>query len=102
MVGEGWRTPYDRVDHAEDGQMATKIRRFRELFDADEILAQPGICDGFSSRLVEQMGLQTTASVALAGEARLMMAAATRGMKNASGTEGRAIAQRDAKYGTAR
>jgi hypothetical protein len=32
--------------------MATKTQRFRQLIEADEILIQPGIYDGFSARLV--------------------------------------------------
>jgi hypothetical protein len=40
MVGADVRAPYDCVDRAEDGQMATKTRRFRELIEANEILVQ--------------------------------------------------------------
>ncbi len=32
--------------------MASKSRRFRQLIEAEEILIQPGIYDGFSARLV--------------------------------------------------
>jgi 2-methylisocitrate lyase-like PEP mutase family enzyme len=33
-----------------------KTTRFRQLIEADEILVQPGVYDGFSARLVQQMG----------------------------------------------
>lgn len=33
-----------------------KTTRFRQLVEAEEILVQPGVYDGFSARLVQQMG----------------------------------------------
>src|SRR5438552_2056549 len=39
--------------------MATNTQRFRQLIEVSEILIQPGIHDGFSARLVEQMGFQS-------------------------------------------
>ena len=33
-----------------------KTTRFRQLIEAEEILVQPGVYDGFSARLVQQMG----------------------------------------------
>lgn len=39
--------------------MTTKARRFRELLASKEILVSPGIFDGYSARLVEQMGYKT-------------------------------------------
>jgi 2-methylisocitrate lyase-like PEP mutase family enzyme len=41
--------------------MASKTQRFRQLIEADEILIQPGIYDGFSARLVQQMGFKSAA-----------------------------------------
>jgi 2-methylisocitrate lyase-like PEP mutase family enzyme len=41
--------------------MATTTRLARELIEADEILVQPGIYDGFSARLVQQMGFKSAA-----------------------------------------
>jgi 2-methylisocitrate lyase-like PEP mutase family enzyme len=32
--------------------------RFRQLIEAEEILVQPGVYDGFSARLVQQMGFE--------------------------------------------
>ena len=40
---------------------ASPGRRLRELLDAPGILVSPGIYDGFSARLVEQMGFRTAA-----------------------------------------
>lgn len=37
----------------------TKLRRLRQLLDSDEILLSPGVYDGYSIRLVEQMGFKT-------------------------------------------
>ena len=39
--------------------MASKTQRFRALIEAGEILAQPGIYDGFGARLVRQMGFSS-------------------------------------------
>ena len=39
--------------------MATKTQRFRQLIEAEEILIQPGVYDGFSARLVQQMGFKS-------------------------------------------
>jgi 2-methylisocitrate lyase-like PEP mutase family enzyme len=41
--------------------MATKTQRFRQLIEAPEILIQPGIYDGFSARLAQQMGFESAA-----------------------------------------
>ncbi len=41
--------------------MATKTQRFRALIEAQEILVQPGVYDGFSARLVQQMGFKSAA-----------------------------------------
>lgn len=41
--------------------MTSKTQRFRELIEAEEILIQPGIYDGFSARLVQQMGFKSAA-----------------------------------------
>ena len=46
--------------------MPSKTRQFRELIEAEEILVQPGIYDGFSARLVQQMGFKS-ASISGAG-----------------------------------
>jgi 2-methylisocitrate lyase-like PEP mutase family enzyme len=46
--------------------MASKTQRFRQLIEAPEILIQPGIYDGFSARLVQQMGFRS-ASISGAG-----------------------------------
>lgn len=35
-----------------------KTTRFRQLIEAEEILIQPGVYDGFSARLVQQMGFK--------------------------------------------
>jgi len=43
-----------------------KTTRYRRLIEAEEILVQPGIYDGFSARLAEQMGFQS-ASISGAG-----------------------------------
>lgn len=37
----------------------TKTRRFRDLLASEEILVSPGVYDGYSARLVEQMGFKT-------------------------------------------
>lgn len=39
--------------------MTTKARRFRDLLASEDILVSPGIFDGYSARLVEQMGYKT-------------------------------------------
>ncbi len=36
-----------------------KTTQFRQLIEAEEILIQPGVYDGFSARLVEQMGFKS-------------------------------------------
>jgi len=41
--------------------MVSKTQRSRQLIEAPEILIQPGIHDGFSARLVEQMGFKSAA-----------------------------------------
>lgn len=41
--------------------MASKTQRFRQLIEAEEILVQPGVYDGFSARLVQQMGFKSAA-----------------------------------------
>ncbi len=41
--------------------MASKTQRFRQLIEADEILIQPGIYDGGSARLVQQIGFKSAA-----------------------------------------
>ncbi len=41
--------------------MTSKTQRFRSLIEAEEILIQPGIYDGFSARLVQQMGFKSAA-----------------------------------------
>jgi 2-methylisocitrate lyase-like PEP mutase family enzyme len=46
--------------------MASKTQRFRALIEAPEILIQPGIYDGFSARLAQQMGFKS-ASISGAG-----------------------------------
>jgi 2-methylisocitrate lyase-like PEP mutase family enzyme len=38
--------------------MVRKTTRFRQLIEAEEILIQPGVYDGFSARLVQQMGFK--------------------------------------------
>jgi 2-methylisocitrate lyase-like PEP mutase family enzyme len=38
--------------------MVRKTTRFRKLIEAEEILIQPGVYDGFSARLVQQMGFK--------------------------------------------
>ncbi len=38
--------------------MTSKTTRFRQLIEAKEILIQPGVYDGFSARLVQQMGFK--------------------------------------------
>jgi 2-methylisocitrate lyase-like PEP mutase family enzyme len=43
-----------------------KTTRFRRLIEAEDILVQPGIYDGFSARLVQQMGF-ASASISGAG-----------------------------------
>ena len=35
-----------------------KTTLFRQLIEAEEILIQPGVYDGFSARLVQQMGFK--------------------------------------------
>jgi 2-methylisocitrate lyase-like PEP mutase family enzyme len=53
--------------------MASKTQRFRQLIEAEEILIQPGIYDGFSARLVQQMGFKSAAvSGAGLSEARVI------------------------------
>ena len=39
--------------------MTTKTKLFRQLIEAPEILVQPGVYDGFSARLVQQMGFKS-------------------------------------------
>ena len=46
--------------------MTKKTTQFRQLIEAEEILIQPGIYDGFSARLVQQMGFRS-ASISGAG-----------------------------------
>jgi 2-methylisocitrate lyase-like PEP mutase family enzyme len=41
--------------------MVSKTQRFHQLIEAEEILIQPGIYDGFSARLVQQMGFKSAA-----------------------------------------
>jgi 2-methylisocitrate lyase-like PEP mutase family enzyme len=41
--------------------MASKTQRFRRLIEAEEILIQPGIYDGFSARLVQQRSSKSAA-----------------------------------------
>ena len=36
-----------------------KTTQFRQLIEAEEILVQPGVYDGFSARLVQQMGFKS-------------------------------------------
>ncbi len=36
--------------------MTSKTRRFRELIEAEQIVVLPGVYDGFSARLAQQMG----------------------------------------------
>jgi 2-methylisocitrate lyase-like PEP mutase family enzyme len=38
--------------------MTRKTTRFRQLIEAEDILIQPGIYDGFSARLIQQMGFK--------------------------------------------
>lgn len=40
----------------------TKARRFRELLDSEGIIVSPGVFDGYSARLVEDMGYKTACS----------------------------------------
>lgn len=40
----------------------TKARRFRDLLASEKILVSPGVFDGYSARLVEQMGYKTACS----------------------------------------
>ena len=49
--------------------MTTKTKLFRQLIEAPEILVQPGVYDGFSARLVQQMGFKS-GSISGAGSAR--------------------------------
>src|SRR5258708_27835731 len=42
--------------HARAGKPMKKTTQFRRLIEAEEILVQPGVYDGFSARLIEQMG----------------------------------------------
>jgi 2-methylisocitrate lyase-like PEP mutase family enzyme len=46
--------------------MPGKTSSFRQLIEAQEILIQPGIYDGFSARLAQQMGFKS-ASISGAG-----------------------------------
>jgi 2-methylisocitrate lyase-like PEP mutase family enzyme len=41
--------------------MTTKTQRCRQLNEAPEILIQPGIYDGFSARLAQQMSFKSAA-----------------------------------------
>jgi 2-methylisocitrate lyase-like PEP mutase family enzyme len=41
--------------------MTKKTTLFRQLIEAEEILVQPGVYDGFSARLVQQMGFKAGA-----------------------------------------
>lgn len=41
--------------------MASKTQRFRGLIEVDEILILPGVYDGFSARLVQQIGFKSAA-----------------------------------------
>jgi len=38
--------------------MIRKTTLFRQLIEAEAILIQPGVYDGFSARLVQQMGFK--------------------------------------------
>lgn len=42
--------------------MKTKARRMRELINGPEVCVSPGVYDGYSLRLVEQMGYQTAST----------------------------------------
>ena len=42
--------------------MITKARTFRELLKSARPLVSPGVYDGYSARLVEQMGYKTAAT----------------------------------------
>ena len=46
--------------------MTDKLKRLKALFEAPEILILPGVFDGYSVRLMEQMGF-AAASVSGAG-----------------------------------
>jgi 2-methylisocitrate lyase-like PEP mutase family enzyme len=52
--------------------MALKARRLRELIHAPSILVSPGVYDGFSARLVQQLGFETASiSGSAVSESRL-------------------------------
>ena len=40
----------------------TRVKRFRKLLQSKEIIVSPGVYDGYSARLVEQMGFKTACS----------------------------------------
>ena len=44
--------------------MASKTQRFRQLNEAGAVLIQRGVYDGFSARLVQQMGFETIKNMA--------------------------------------
>jgi 2-methylisocitrate lyase-like PEP mutase family enzyme len=61
IVGGGLSWPYDPMSCRKERGMTIKTQRFRQLIEAPAILIHPGIYDGFSARLAQQVGFKSAA-----------------------------------------